>query len=172
MKKIILIITLILNTSCILLSAQTTATTNINTPFVGTWQWQNGNQTFQVELFLNENGRIRGHFTMLETNSNGLQIIVYKSNRDIGFGHTFGSVIYGSSDGTILYAGIDDNTVPNPNNYPGLSGKLKMEIITTGNCIGCSTTATWKVKEQQEGRFEGDNRTLNIPTDIILTKVN
>ncbi|MFK7749752.1 MAG: DUF6705 family protein [Kordia sp.] len=173
MKKIIIIITLLVSTSFTYISAQTTVpqANNVNAPFVGLWQWQNENRTFQIDLFLDEDGDIGGHFKMLETNANGLQIVVYKSNRDIGFGHTFGSVIYGSSNGTILSAGIDDNTVPNPNNYPRLSGSLKMEIITTSNCIGCTTTATWKVKENQEGRFEGDNRTLNIPTDITLTKV-
>lgn len=176
MKKIIIIFTILVSTSFTSISAQTTVpetnTNSIDTPFVGLWQWQNGNRTFQVDLFLNEEGKgIDGHFKMLETYANGLQIVIYKSKMDVGHGLTYGPAIYGSSDGTILEGAVDDNTVPNPSNYQVLWGSLKMEIVTTGNCIGCTTTATWKVKENQEGRFEGDNRTLNIPTDITLTKV-
>lgn len=154
------------------ITAQTIPTPNINAPFVGTWEWENGNQTFRVVLYLDEEGTgIDGDYTMLETNANGQQTIVYKSNKDIGFGYTTGPAIYGGSNGTTLRAGIEDSVTPNPNNYAGLTGSLKMTIVSTANCIGCTTTATWKVKENKEMRFEGDNRTLSIPTDITLIKV-
>ncbi|PTX58557.1 hypothetical protein C8N46_11348 [Kordia periserrulae] len=152
--------------------AQTkTVSQNINTPFVGTWEWENGNQIFRIQLFLDEDGDIGGHYSLLQTNSNGIPTVIYKSNKDIGHGLTYGSVIYGSSNGTLLKAGIDDNTINNPN-YTHISGSLTMEIINTGNCIGCSPTATWKIKEKKDLRLETDDRTFNIPTDIILTKVH
>ena len=41
---------------------------NAQNPFHGTWEWQNGNQTFRVFLFA-QNDTTKGHFEMVELNS-------------------------------------------------------------------------------------------------------
>lgn len=165
MKKIITIL-------CIVFLSYSYTTTTMQDPFLGTWEWQQGNQVFRVELIDDGNNGIDGHYTMLSLNAQGQETIIYKSNKDLGHGFMYGPVIYGGSNGTDrLSAGIIDNITPNPNNFPILEGSLTMKIISTANCIGCQTTATWKIKEKKEWRNEGDNRTISIPIDITLVKV-
>ncbi|WP_452219420.1 hypothetical protein, partial [Lacinutrix salivirga] len=163
MKPIIIIVTLFLSVTSTL-EAQ-----NINDSFVGIWETQNGDETFRVELFLNEDNKVRGHFSMIQTTNSGLEILIYTSKKSIGFGLTWPPVIFGGSDGTILEAGIEDNTVPNPLNLPRFDGDLTMTIQpATGSG---QVTATWKVERSSGLKSNADNREFNIPTDIILTKV-
>ncbi|WP_452221649.1 DUF6705 family protein, partial [Lacinutrix salivirga] len=163
MKHIIIIVTLFLSVTSTL-EAQ-----NINDSFVGIWETQNGDEIFRIELFIDNEGDISGHFSKVETTNSGLEILVYESNRPIGAGFRWGRAIYGSSDGTILEAGIDDNTVDNPLNLPLFSGHLTMTIQpATGSG---QVTATWKVERSSGLKSNADNREFNIPTDIILTKV-
>lgn len=60
-------------------------TINAQNPFIGTWEYQDGNEIFRVELSLNENNRIRGHYSKIQTN-NGFEIVLYKSNYNLGHG--------------------------------------------------------------------------------------
>src|SRR5690554_2575200 len=138
-----------------------------NNPFVGTWQWENGSQIFRVNLRI-ENEKIRGGFCMLEVNSAGIVInTIYKSDKDIP--STYGinyDVIFANSDGYELGGSIQDNSSSNSSNW--LDGVLEMVIQNNSSGV---VTATWKVKRGQGIRASTDNRTFNIPTDIILTKV-
>lgn len=162
------ILTFILFTFLVGCSA-TTKAQNSNNPFYGTWQYQNGNQTFQVELFRNEGegGSIRGHFKMFETSANGITILIYKSNKDLDFGLKWGPVIYAGSSANSLKGFVEDNSLGLESR---LDGNLEMNILTSSS--PGVIKATWKVKRGQGIRFTDDNRTFNIPTDIILTKVN
>ncbi len=141
---------------------------NINDPFVGTWEWENNNQIFRVILYLDEDEDIRGDFEMVDVLGNNLESLIYESNKDNGFGYKYGPVIFGESDGTELGAALTDNTVTHP--YGPLFGELKMEIQPS-NTTGL-TTATWQVRRTKGLKRADDDRTFNIPTDIILTKVN
>lgn len=160
MKNLIILIIVLFSCNCFY-------SQNINDPFVGIWEWQNGNQTFRVELFIDEDEDIGGHYKLTE-NVNGIEVTIYNSDKPLGFGLTWGRTIYGGSDGTILEAGIDDNTIPRPI-YGTLSGHLTMEIQPIAG-IG-QVTATWKVVKMRGLKFDNDNREFNIPTDIVLTKV-
>jgi len=146
----------------------TTKAQNSNNPFYGIWQYQNGNQTFQVELFFSEDvGNIRGHFKMFETSSNGITTLIYKSNKDLDFGLNWGPVIFADSDGNSLAGHVEDNSISLESR---LSGNLEMKILTnTGPEV---IKATWKVKRGKGIRLTNDTRTFNIPIDIVLTKVN
>jgi hypothetical protein len=161
MKKYI-IITVALFINCIL----TVSAQNNNNPLLGHWQWVNGNTTFKVELFLIADGSIEGHYSLIET-TNGLQTTIYSSNKDFGNGYFWGPCIYGSN--TTSFKGIvTDNTI----NYPGYShidGNLQIEIIPSSG-LG-SIQAKWTVKYKSGLRLNTDLREFNIPTDIILTKV-
>ncbi|QTY25932.1 DUF6705 family protein [Flavobacterium sp. CS20] len=141
---------------------------NINDPFVGTWEWENNNQIFRVILYLDEDEDIRGDFEMVEVLGNNLESLIYESNKDNGFGYKYGPVIFGGSDGTELGATFTDNTVTHP--YGQLSGELKM-VIQLSNTPGL-TTATWQVRRTRGLKRADDDRTFNIPTNIILTKVD
>lgn len=161
------ILTYILFTLLVGCSATTKAQSN-NNPFYGTWQYQNGNQTFEVELYYNaEYNDIRGHCKMFETNANGITTLIYKSNKDLDFGLKWGPVIYADSEGNSLGGHVVDNSLGLESR---LSGNLEMNILpTTSPGV---IKATWKVKRGPGLRAHNDTRTFNIPTDIILTKVN
>ncbi len=140
--------------------------TNTNNPFIGTWEYQENNTIFRVQLYMEE-ASIRGHYEKVSI-INNIEVPIFKSNREIGFGETFGPVIYGNNDGNLLIAGIDDNTVTTQYEILGsLSGTLKMEIISNN-----PITVTWKVKLNNESRLDYDNRVFSIPADVILTRVD
>jgi hypothetical protein len=134
-------------------------------PFVGNLEYQDGNEIFRVELYLNNEGRIRGHYEKILLN-NGVETLIFKSNRDVGHGLTYGPVIFGNNNTTTLSAGIYDNTITSQNDLPVFSGSLKMEIISSN-----PTKATWKVSSRNESRLHYDDRVFSIPTDVVMTKV-
>jgi len=138
---------------------------NAPNPFVGTWEHQNGTEIFRVELFITENG-VDGHYSKVQTNS-GSEIIIYKSNYDLGFGLENGPAIYGYNDESSLSAFIEDATNSNNGNFSMLKGRLLMEIISSN-----PTTATWEVEVINDLRRHDDLRELSMPTNLILTKVD
>jgi hypothetical protein len=143
---------------------------NDNAPFYGNWEATiNGNQIFKVELFNNDENRVRGHYYLYQIDSNGLETLVYTSKVDLGSGNYLGPLIYGGSDGVELGAGISDIN-HQEHKYRRLLGHLDM-LITSGNGeIG--TIAIWKVKRKQGLRLADDDRQFIIPTELTLTKVS
>ena len=131
------------------------------TPFVGTWQWTEGNQTFTV---------IKGNYEMTTNGSLGL---TYKSNKlllpDINY--YYGPAIYGKSVDGIIFSGlINDNVLFNGDgNYSVKPGQLVFTI--QNSCISCPITAIWKVSHLGGIRV-GQPQTFTIPTNIVLTKIN
>jgi hypothetical protein len=143
-------------------------------PFIGDWQYQSGNEIFIVTLWLDtaEND-ILGHYKKIIVDINGVfQSEIYNSNKEIG---TSGqnwprviSAIYHENSNTIG-GNITDNTLVNtPRGFH--DGKFVL-IVQESNCLGCPTTAEWEV-EKSPGFRSPDEPDFNIPTDIILTKVN
>ncbi len=161
MKKIFLIV------SVILFIYNSNAQDN---PFVGTWEWEDGNNIFRVELYLDEDGDIRGDFEMVEVLGNNQEVLIYESNIDNGHGFKFGPVIFGDSNGVELGAAFTDSTL-NEHPYGPLTGGLIM-VIQNSNSPTNQITATWKLELDTGLRFEDDDRTFNVPTDIVLTKVD
>ena len=93
MKKLIVLVCLFVAIGT--LEAQST-TPNINEPFYGIWEATiNGNKTFKVELFSNEENRVRGHYYLYETNSIGNEILLYTSKVHLGLNKYLGPLIYG-----------------------------------------------------------------------------
>ena len=154
-------------------------------PFIGTWEYQDGNQIFRVTLFKvekieYENGNynpsyymdeIQGHFSMIEIGSSGqpIETTIYTSQRKMGASNTdwFPVITIGSTrDGINLNAMIYDNSIPYNINYPFVRGNLSLEIISGTNPIQMQ----WKVTLPQ-GMYGTDQPTnFNVPTDIILIK--
>jgi len=147
------------------------------TPFVGTWQWTEGNQTFTVELYIanetfpgSEGEVIKGNYEMTTNGSLGL---TYKSNKlllpDINY--YYGPAIYGKSVDGIIFSGlINDNVLFNGDgNYSVKPGQLVFTI--QNSCISCPITAIWKVSHLGGIRV-GQPQTFTIPTNIVLTKIN
>ena len=145
---------------------------NLN-PFVGNWEWINGNETFKVELFKarsSEGEVIKGHYILINNVTND---VIYKSNKlllpeiDYYYGH---AIYLGSSDPTYISGIVDDNVLfSGDGNYAVKLGQLKFTLQNT--CPTCPTTATWKVSRLPGGQV-GLPQTFTIPTDILLTKID
>ena len=160
--------------------------TNSFAPFLGTWEWENGNQTFRVtlwkeEMVEHENGNrpsfwkdeIKGHYELVQSGQLGGQVeeIVYTSQKKIGNSVTdWFPVISGDTSNGINFEGlVYDNSIPLNNNYPmGIRGNLELNIIPGT----IPSQLEWKVT-LPEGMYGTNQPTeFNIPTDTILTKAN
>ena len=151
--------------------AQSNLDINNLTPFVGNWEWVNGNQTFKVEIFIEDN-YLKGHYKLVETN-NGVENEIYKSNIPMGGdqGWLFGPVIFGGSyDGILFGANIKDNVLYAEGTHNTKDGDL--EFIIQDSCATCPITATWKISKTLGMRSTKTPENFTIPIDIILTKVN
>ncbi len=132
-------------------------------PFIGVWEHDNGTQIFRV--FINDNGdnSIRGDYELIEKSTGAF---IYQSRKELSNGLVFEGSIYGNASNLKLGAGIDDRTITHTS-YGILGGYLRMVLLNTSPF----QTATWKVKRRQGIRLSDDDRVFNIPTDIILTKI-
>ncbi|MEM9680478.1 MAG: DUF6705 family protein [Bacteroidota bacterium] len=145
------------------------------TPFVGHWEWQNGNQTFKVEIY-EENNYLKGHYQLTETN-NEVETIIYNSNKLINeeLDFYFGEAIFGGShDGVLFHAYIEDNVQlgQGANEYTNTKdGHLAFTIVNNGD-NGQPVTATWRVREGMGLKSTANPPEFSIPTDITLTKVD
>ena len=154
------------------------------TPYLGVWEWQNGNQTFRVTLWKvemeeHENGNrpsyyidiIQGHYNMVQQGQPGSPIeeTVYTSQKKIGNTITdwFPVIRVYAYDNNQCGGTVYDNSAEGYPNYPmGIRGGLKLNLIQ-----GIPLQMEWKVT-LPEGMYGNDQPTeFNIPTDIILTKV-
>ncbi|MEH6537448.1 MAG: DUF6705 family protein [Psychroserpens sp.] len=146
------------------------------TPFVGTWENTNGNQIFRVTFYI-DNLYIKGDYQLVEVD-NGSETLLYRSNFDFdinGTTYNNGYAIFGGSDnGILMGAQIEDNTIGyengERNKKDGILGFTIQPIPPL--CLNCIITAEWKVKTRGGNLIDGDPLIFNIPTDIILTKVN
>ena len=157
------------------------------TPFLGTWTAQIGTQTFVVTLWKETkaaNGNpvefytdgIVGHYRLVENYHNPsatslpttAETIIYTSNKywrgttqPINW-----AIMLKSTDGIHCSGSIDDLSFSDNSPYFGQNGRLGMKILTTSPTI----TAQWHIGKGSDAKPE--DRIFNIPTDIILTKVN
>ncbi len=143
-------------------------------PFIGTWKYQNGSEIFYV-TFYNERAKIKGKYRKVVVNNNGVEVQeIYRSNKFLtGSTIEWPSCINASYDSTDGEMGGDivDNTI-DFSNRPGRtfrSGILRIKLLPS--CTGCPITAQWKVIAEQGIQLEGEPD-YNIPTDIIITKVD
>lgn len=143
--------------------------------FIGTWENTTGNLTFRVVLTKTTKknyitrymDKIEGRFLIIENAGTINENIVHNSVKDYPqSGQTSTYVITGATMSGIYFHGlIDDNSIDD-NTIGILTGQLSMEIINTGNS---PLQAHWKVFRKGIS-IQGLN--FNVPTDIIMTKVN
>lgn len=147
---------------------------NINSVFIGTWKWVNGNQTFKVILWKQEmvqntsytncyEDKIYGHWEMIENEGTPNELVVFKSNRYLGNGQNWPPMILGggSCDGITFKSMLTDNCTDQSNLLK--NGSLVFTLIAGTN------TAKWEVTELK-GLKLPSNPAFCIPTNIILTK--
>lgn len=147
-------------------------------PFLGTWEWQNGNQLFRITLWKEElveykNGnrpsfwmdQIKGHFEMVQLGQAGQQLetIIYTSNKPVGNNASYYPPVINASsvDGISCGGTILDNSDPNPSNYFGVRCKFSMNMVP-------NTSSGHAILTVESIGGEA----YNIPNNITLTKVN
>ena len=169
MKHIILILTLIISTN---IHGQISSTTNnTRNDFLGTWEWQNGNETFRVNFFNEDNGdgtfSLAGHYKMVEV-INGNEVELYTSNRPIVSGNTqmYPPAIAGGHyfDWIDTYRFFFQDNTSITQRAPSL-GDLKLKFLNTQP--NEPLQVSWKLRV--EGMANEDEQ-FSVPTDIILTK--
>jgi len=141
---------------------------NQSTLIEGTWEWHNGNRIFRVIIFRVDTGGLQGHFEMVEVN-NGVQTTIYKSDKKVlGLDGThYPPAIRGGGNDEGFTGRIMDNSIEyDPNVKEMVEARLEMKIFASGNL----TKASWKVKFYD--LVPVNRAPLNIPTDIVLTRVS
>lgn len=149
--------------------SQNFPTSTTSNDFLGTWEWQNGTETFRV-VFFNDSTydgsqTIRGHFALLETDVNGNETLIYTSDRLIeGTDQNWIPMINGGRylDYNDSYRfSLRDNTTDS-----FLLGVLDLKFLNVSS--QSSLLVSWKLRV--DGMADEDQN-FNVPTDIILTKV-
>lgn len=162
MKKIYFILTLMCT---ICLNAQ--ISNNTENPYVGTWEYQDGNEIFRVFLWMAEdNQHILGHYEKVISN-NGIETFVFCSDKEKYEGLNQAWLpysIYCTIDNQVLGGIIVDNTVNSSMYHFRKNGKIRITLNSD------FTNAVWIVQEQN-GTKINEAPEFSVPTDIVLTKV-
>jgi len=138
------------------------------TSFVGNWEWVNGNETFKLNFFI-ENEGISGNYKLVEIN-NGVEIIIYSSKFSIADTGNYTTGFSGYSDNGVLMGGrITDSSWKWNGENKTKTGSLAFTILPS---INGQIRATWKVSKLSGLRVGDEILEFVIPTDIILNKVN
>ena len=152
---------------------------NYFTPFIGTWTYQNGVNTFVVTIWKVTQEPVRndqnsgilyytdelfGHYKLIQNFGLPSATVLYSSEINyLNSSTSIPTVIYGTSNiPNELTASIYDINTSSLDNYFGKKGSLKMIITDIDPII-----ATWKILGAEE-----INQNINfiIPTDILLSK--
>ena len=143
------------------------------TPFIGTWEWQNGNEVFRVTLFENSYLGLVGHYEMVQQN-NGLETIVFTSKKVVSSNEVWPPFVISGRVGINAFAGtIRDNTVDASLYNSEKIGQVVIEILNNSGGLNPTITARWKVERKKyQGLIINEAPEFSVPTDIILTKVN
>ncbi|WP_281847186.1 DUF6705 family protein [Olleya namhaensis] len=173
MKKIIYISIFLLTS----ISYAQTLDLNL-TKFAGNWEYNNGTETFKVELFIeqdydNDGYHLSGDYQLI---NNTTGEVIYQSNKTVtndGTSLTLEKEIFLKVSGNNLVSGsVQDNVLYDGTGNSGTGTLLcNLAIEIQDSCNTCPTTATWKAK-RVSGVHVGEITTPNIPTDIILTKTD
>lgn len=148
--------------------------TNHNLPFVGTWEYQDGNDIFRINIW--EDGEdLKGDYWFIEVN-NGVETIICESNYNIPGTDVYnGYVLFGgSSDGIKMGLHIDDNTIDCRNGLyerKGISGSASL-TMQNPKCTNCPVTALWKVQRMRGIRIGDQPTEFSVPNNVIMAKVN
>jgi len=156
---------------------------NYFTPFIGTWIYQNGNQTFVIRFwketkasYINENPKyyideLRAHYKLVQNYGQSNEQVIYTSEKNVGNSVTPWPTIIAAGKALENYkmTGIvfDVAGVLNPSYPTGVRGNLEMTINPDN-----PDTAQWEVTLPMGMRGLGQPKTFTIPTNITLTKVN
>lgn len=148
------------------------------TPFLGNWMYQNGNQTFIVHLWKESMkpignpveyyiDNIFGHYELIENYGDINQTVIYTSDKF--FRGTQQPIPWAldaeSLDGIMCRGFIIEFSVPNNSPHYAIDGHFGLKIISSN-----PTRAEWKIQPRMKAPVE--YHTFNLPSNIIMTKIN
>ncbi len=145
-----------------------------SSPFAGTWKWENGNQIFYVfinsETLQSGNKVLNVDYKMVTVNT--VETEVYSSRID---GLYFGAGAIMAEYESRASGMLKDCTHPNTTDcYDGLIG-LVVVPVTGMQPVGTPPKLHWKIRKHsdwwQTVNTANPPRGFNLPTDIVLTKV-
>jgi len=156
---------------------------NYFTPFIGTWIYQNGNQTFIIRFWKEAKvdytaeapkyytDELLGHYKLVQNYGQPNEQIIYTSQKNIGNSITPWPTIVMANQPIepLIMSGFvyDVAGALNPNYPTGVKGNLDMRINPAN-----PNMAQWKVTLPQGMRGMDQPSTFTIPTNVTLTKVN
>jgi len=140
------------------------------------WEWSNSEYT--LELYIKDakaliGDPIDGSVFFIQYNIFDISTgnIIYQTRDSLIDNKDFGGLLGSyTQNTTFLYGSITDNS--NTNHIHGLEGMLKLTYIPCQGTL-CNPQLHWELKKPKELlSFQGAPDDYNLPTDIILTKVN
>ncbi len=151
-----------------------------NNNLIGTWEYSFSlNEVFRVVIYQDiENPRfLNGDYYRVDISGSSEQI-VYESDFDfVIYNDSYGNAFSVATNDGITYSGlIKDNTYNyqlGPLERDTKPGRVVIKILPLDIlCNPCNIQAEWKVYHMRGLKNPEEPREFNIPTDIILTKVN
>lgn len=152
---------------------------NYYTPFIGTWEYTNGNETFRVVLwkvarhqsitetnsFMDE---MHGKFSMIQNAGLPNETIIYRSDKNLPNSTSPWPNVIQISGGIANEIGgaFIDNCILPTTDKTFIIGKLEINLNATS-----PLTANWKVIDLKGLRLS-NYPNFRVPKDIVLTKVN
>lgn len=154
-----------------LLACLLTTITNAQSPFQGTWKWENNNQRFYVyiksETLAPDNKVLSIDYKMVTVNNN-VETEIYSSKINNTF---FWAGAFMFETTTSASGLINDKT--HPNTEDGIEGRFSLELIpqTPNN----QPKLKWEIRKQtsyiQGTTTSNPPDEFNLPIDCVLTKM-
>jgi hypothetical protein len=176
--KLIILLTLIITSTSIF--------SQDHNSLIGTWQWENGNQRFELSLYReyrvsdNENfSTIDGDFTMYQTDNSGNETVLYTSDRPINpndpnsmnfppaiTGGAYKTYINSTGEKRYNFWLMDTVGLPNEKIH---DAELWLKIIYPDLNSNDPLQLEWQLKPRHMIGSPIDE--YNVPIDITLTKI-
>ncbi|MFY7666349.1 MULTISPECIES: hypothetical protein [Flavobacterium] len=147
----------------------------VNAPFVGTWNYQNGNQIFQLIIWedpepdLNDGSYcLRGHYKMIDLSS-GNPTVIYKSDSDAPVGLKWPSAFIGHVFSGNIF-GATFHEIHSGSSF--LYGDLSIRLLDV--CPTCPAKISFNLVKEKGIRFYDVGEPIIsdfvVPNNIELTK--
>lgn len=143
--------------------------------FSGTWEalYDDDKKSFELELWTDDENWLKGTYKVKNLDSNGNVVKVYESNfMEINLNQEMPAQLRGKMNTSGSVSGyINDNTAnveEDPNNRKGKHGNFSLTMQSNDDN---STQIEFKVSETPGLKLEEYPENYNIPTDIVLTKI-
>ena len=172
------LLSLILLFTTVIMSSQTA---ELNAPYIGTWEYQKGNQIFRLTIWQDHIANpydgvkyLNGHYEMIDISTGSPQTMYTSNPPELSTQnkvlHAFNGTIHQQTDLSMTFGGTFRQI---HTGGAGIRGDFTIRLLST--CPTCPKKIHWKVTKKIETRVVSEGQSLTtdivVPTDIELTKV-